>query len=136
MQKAFVDTSIIIRLLVKDSEQKYKDVVKLLSGARGQGIALYLLPVAILETVIVLEKVYKLNKNSVAERIAALMNTPDIIIELESVFLKAIKSYVESNVKFADAVMGYWGLDKGIADVFTYDEKDFLRNEGLKVHKP
>jgi len=136
LQKAFVDTSIIIRLLVKDSEQKYKDVVKLLSGARGQGIALYLLPVAILETVIVLEKVYKLNKNSVAERIAALMNTPDIIIELESVFLKAIKSYVESNVKFADAVMGYWGLDKGIADVFTYDEKDFLRNEGLKVHKP
>lgn len=136
MQKAFVDTSIIIRLLVKDSEQKYKDVVKLLSGARGQGIALYLLPVAILETVIVLEKVYKLNKNSVAERIAALMNTPDIIIELESVFLKAIKSYVESNVKFADAVMGYWGLDKGIADVFTYDEKDFLRIEGLKVHKP
>lgn len=136
MQKAFVDTSIIIRLLVKDSEQKYKDVVKLLSGARGQGIALYLLPVAILETVIVLEKVYKLNKNSVAERIAALMNTPDIIIELESVFLKAVKSYVESNVKFADAVMGYWGLDKGIADVFTYDEKDFLRIEGLKVHKP
>jgi predicted nucleic acid-binding protein len=64
LQKAFVDTSIIIRLLVKDSEQKYKDVVKLLSGARGQGIALYLLPVAILETVIVLEKVYKLNKNS------------------------------------------------------------------------
>ena len=136
MQKAFVDTSIIIRLLVKDSEQKYKDVVRLLSGARGQGIALYLLPVAILETVIVLEKVYKLNKNSVAERIAALMNTPDIIIELESVFLKAVKSYVESNVKFADAVMGYWGLDKGIADVFTYDEKDFLRIEGLKVHKP
>jgi len=136
LQKAFVDTSIIIRLLVKDSEQKYKDVVKLLSGARGQGIALYLLPVAILETVIVLEKVYKLNKNSVAERIAALMNTPDIIIELESVFLKAVKSYVESNVKFADAVMGYWGLDKGIADVFTYDEKDFLRIEGLNVHKP
>ena len=64
------------------------------------------------------------------------MNTPDIIIELESVFLKAIKSYVESNVKFADAVMGYWGLDKGIADVLTYDEKDFLRIEGLKVHKP
>ena len=136
MQKAFVDTSIIIRLLVKDSEQKYKDVVKLLSEARGQGIALYILPVAILETVYVLEKVYKLDKKSVAERIAALLNTPDIITELESVFLKAIKSYVENNVKFADAVMGYWGLEKGITDVFTYDEKDFRRIEGLKVHKP
>lgn len=136
MQKAFVDTSIIIRLLIKDSEQKYKDVVKLLSGAKGNGIALYLLPVAILETVFVLEKVYKLDKKSVAERIAALMNTPDIIIELEGVFLKAIKSYVENNVKFADAVMGYWGLEKGITDVFTYDKKDFRRIEGLKVHKP
>jgi predicted nucleic-acid-binding protein len=136
LQKAFVDTSIIIRLLVKDSEQKYKDVVKLLSGARGQGIVLYLLPVAILETVFVLEKVYKLDKKSVAEKIVALMNTPDIIIELEGVFLKAIKAYIENNVKFADAVMGYWGLEKGISEVFTYDEKDFRRIEGLKVHKP
>jgi hypothetical protein len=39
-------------------------------------------------------------------------------------------------VKFADAVMGCWGLEKRVATVFTYDEKDFKRIEGLDVRKP
>lgn len=136
MQKAFIDTSIIIRLMVKDSELKYKAVEKLLSEANANGIALYLLPVAVLETFFVLEKVYKLDKESIAARITALLNTPDIIIELKDVFLNAVKCYVEKKVKFADAVMAYWGLEKGISEVFTYDERDFRRIEGLKVHKP
>jgi len=44
--------------------------------------------------------------------------------------------YEEKNIKFADAVMGYWGLEKNLAIVFTYDEKDFKRIEGLEVRKP
>jgi predicted nucleic acid-binding protein len=52
------------------------------------------------------------------------------------VFLKALKVYEEKNVKFADAVMGDWGLEKGIAIAYTYDGKDFRRIEGLVVKKP
>ena len=52
------------------------------------------------------------------------------------VFLKALKVYEEKNVKFADAVMGDWGLETGIAIAYTYDEKDFRRIEGLVVKKP
>ncbi len=55
---------------------------------------------------------------------------------MENVFKRAIAVYEEKNIKFADAVMGYWGLEKGISAVFTYDEKDFRKIEGLKVHKP
>jgi len=29
--------------------------------------------------------------------------------------------------------MGYWGLEKGFSTVYTYDEKDFKRIEGLEV---
>lgn len=136
MQKAFIDTSIIIRLMVKDSELKYKAVEKLLTDAKTQGVALYLLPVAVLETVFVLEKVYKLDKNSIAERVSALLNTPDITIELQDVFIKAVKCYTEKNIKFADAVMGYWGLEKNLNIVYTYDKKDFNRISGLEVRQP
>jgi len=136
LQKALVDTSIIIRLMVKDNNLKYKAVEKLLAEAKSKGIALYLLPVAILETFIVLEKVYKLDKKSLAERISALLNTPDITIEQQDVFIKAIKYYTERNVKFTDAVIACWGLEKGISKIFTCDERDFRRIEGLKVHKP
>ena len=50
--------------------------------------------------------------------------------------LKALKVYEEKNVKFADAVMGYWGLEKGITIAYTYDEKGLRRIEGLSARKP
>ena len=63
-------------------------------------------------------------------------NTPKLKVEMGDVFLKALKVYEEKNVKFADAVMGYWGLEKGISIAYSYDGKDFRRIEGLTVKKP
>ena len=62
--------------------------------------------------------------------VEAILNTPELKVEQEVVFRKALKTYVEKNIKFADAVMGYWGLDKGYTTVFTYDEKDFRTDRG------
>jgi hypothetical protein len=53
------------------------------------------------------------------------MNVPQIHI-----------TYETQNIKFADAVMGYWGLNEGLTTVYTYDEKDFKKIPGLQVHKP
>jgi len=55
---------------------------------------------------------------------------------MEAVFRKAIKSYEEKNIKFADAMMGYWGLEKNLSVIFTYDEKDYKKIEGLEIRKP
>ena len=136
MAKAFVDTNVILRLLIKDDDLKTKAAVNLLKNAKQQNIALYLLPVTILETVWVLEKVYSFSKKAVQEVIEAILNTPELRVEMEEVFRKAIMTYGEKNIKFADAVMGYWGLEKGYTMVFTFDEKDFKRIEGLEIRKP
>jgi predicted nucleic acid-binding protein len=55
---------------------------------------------------------------------------------MEDVFRKALEVYESKNVKFADAIMGYRGLEKGLSTVYTFDEKDFKRIEGLEVKKP
>ncbi len=136
MIKAFVDTSVILRILIKDDELKARAAVNLLKSAGEKGLILYLLPVAVLETVWVLEKVYAFNRKEVREVVEAILNTHELKVEQEAVFRKALKTYVEKNIKFADAVMGYWGLDKGYTAVFTYDEKDFKRIEGLETRKP
>ena len=136
MTKAFVDTSVILRILIKDDALKAKAAVNLLKSAGEKGLILYLLPVAVLETVWVLEKVYAFPRKEVREVVEAILNTPELKVEQEAVFRKALKTYVEKNIKFADAVMGYWGLDKGYTTVFTYDEKDFKRIEGLESRKP
>ena len=136
MTKAFIDTSVILRLLIQDDPAKARSCEKLLREGKERGLILYLLPVAIMETVWVLEKIYKFERKAIREIIEAILNTPELKIELEAVFRKAIRSYEEKNIRFADATMGYWGLERDLSVIFTYDEKDYKRIEGLEVRKP
>jgi predicted nucleic-acid-binding protein len=136
VHKAFIDTSVILRILVQDDNVKIKASVKLIKESKKRGIVLYILPVVILEIVWVLEKVYKYDKKTIREHIEAILNTHELRCEMESVFRMAIKTYAEKNIKFADAVMGYWGIERDIFVVYTYDEKDFRRIENLEVQKP
>lgn len=134
--KAFIDTSAILRLLVKDDLAKAKAVEKLIKESKTKGISLYILPITILEIVWVGEKVYHLDRKTVRELVEAILNTPGLKCPLEHVFRQALITYETKKVKFADAVMGYWGLEEGISIVYTYDTDDFKKIPGLQPLKP
>lgn len=134
--KAFLDTSAILRLLVKDDPAKAKAVERLIRGAKERGITLFLLPVTILEIAWVMEKVYHLRRTEIRELVEAILNTPELKCPFDHVFRQALIAYERQNIKFADAVMGYWALQEGMFTVYTYDEKDFKKIPGLKVHTP
>jgi predicted nucleic-acid-binding protein len=136
LHRAFIDTSVLLRYLVRDDDIKATACENLFRESKRKGIALHLLTVAVMEIVWVLEKVYKFDRKDVREVAEAILNTPELKVEMESVFRKALAVYTEKNVKFADAVMGFWGLERGIATVYSYDEKDFKRIEGLEVKIP
>ncbi len=136
MNKAFIDTSAILRMLIQDDDLKAKAVEKLIRNAAENGVVLHVIPITIMEIVWVLEKVYKHPKKSIRELAEAIINTPQLKVDLAGVFLNALKVYEEKNVKFADAVMAFWGMEKGITTTYTYDEVDFKRIEGLTVLKP
>ncbi len=136
MNRAFIDTSAILRMLVQDDDLKAQEVENLIRSAPEKGLVLHVIPVTILEIVWVLEKVYKYPKKAIRELTEAIINTPQLKVELGGVFLNALKVYEEKNIKFADAVMAFWGLEKGIATTYTYDEVDFKRIDGLTVLKP
>jgi predicted nucleic-acid-binding protein len=134
--KAFVDTSVILRLLVRDDDIQMKAAENLIRDASGRGITLYILPVTILEIVWVLERVYKFEKKAIRELVEAIINTPQLKVEMADILLSSLRIYEESNIKFADALMGCWGLGRGLRTVFTFDDKHFKRIEGLQVEKP
>jgi predicted nucleic-acid-binding protein len=89
-----------------------------------------------MEIVFVLDKVYKLSRKDIQDLVTALLNTPELSVEMADVFRKAVQAYAEKNIKFADAVMAFWGLERGLTTIFTYDEKDFRRIHELEVRKP
>jgi len=97
MNRAFIDTSVILRFLVKDDDLKSKAVEKLLLTASGRGTALHILPVTMLEIVWVLEKVYKFGKKEIRELSEAIINTPNLKVEMGGVFLKALSNYSGSH---------------------------------------
>lgn len=134
--RAFIDTSAVLRLLVKDDPAKARAVERVIKESKDRGIALYLLPVTILEIVWVMEKVYRLSRKVIRELVEAILNTPELKCPLEQIFRHALVTYETQNIKFADAVMGYWGLNEGLSTVYTYDEKDFKKIPGLQVRKP
>jgi predicted nucleic-acid-binding protein len=134
--KAFIDTSAILRLLVKDDPAKARAVEKLIKESKNKDMTLYVLPVTILEIVWVTEKVYRLSRKAIRELVEAILNTPELKCPLERLFRQALSTYETQNIKVADAVMGHWGLNEGLSTVYTYDEKDFKRIAGLQVRKP
>ena len=134
--RAFIDTSAILRLLVKDDPAKARAVEKLIKESKEKGMTLYMLPVTILEIVWVTEKVYRLGRKAIRELVEAILNTPELKCPLEQLFRQALITYETQNIKFADAVMGHWGLEEGLSMVYTYDEKDFKKIPGLQVRKP
>jgi len=134
--RAFIDTSAVLRLLMKDDPGKAKAVERVLRESKDRGIIIYLLPVTLMEIVWVMEKVYRLSRKAIRELAEAILNTPELKCPLEQVFRQALVSYETQNIKFADAVMGYWGLNEGLSMVYTYDEKDLKKIPGLQVRKP
>ncbi len=136
VQKAIVDTSVILRILTAGDKRKKRSAEKLIKEANLRGVALYLPPVTVLDTVWVLDKVYKLKRQRISEIVEALLNTPNLKCELEEVFRNALKDYAKKNIKFADAVIAHWALSDGISVIYTYDEKDFKRIEEIEVRKP
>jgi len=134
--KAFIDTSSVLRLLVNDDPSKAKAVEKLLRGSKEEATTLFVLPVTILEIVWVTEKVYRLSRKTIRELVEAILNTPELKCPLEHVFRQALVTYETQKIKFADAVLGYWGLEEGVSTVYTYDENDFKKISGLQVRRP
>jgi len=91
--KAFVDTSAILRFLVKDDPAKAGAVEKLLRESKGKGTTLYVSPVTILEIVWVTEKVYRLGRTTIRELVEAILNTPNLKCPQEHVFRQALITY-------------------------------------------
>ena len=134
--KAFIDTSVLLRYLVKDDPAKAKAVEKLLRESKDQNMMLYVLPVSILEVVWVTEKVYRLARKTIRELVEAILNTPELKCPLDRVFRHALVAYETQKIKFGDAVMSYWGLQEGLSTVYTHEDNDFKKISGLQVRRP
>ena len=135
-ERVFADTNLFLRYLTNDVPAQADAVERLLQRAAAGEIVLVINSLVIAEIVWTLESHYGLARESIKNMVLAILNTPGLEAAEGDLLLQAIFVYTDKNVDFIDAFNGAWLLDRGLTNVYTFDQKHFSRLEGIGVRVP
>jgi predicted nucleic-acid-binding protein len=135
-ERALADTNLFLRYLTNDVPAQADAVERLLHRASDAEIVLVINSLVVAEIVWTLESHYGLTRDSVKDKILAILNTPGIETAEEDLLLQAIFWYADKNIDFIDACNAAWVLAQGLETTYTFDRKHFSRIEGISVQVP
>jgi len=132
LYKGTIDTNLLVLFLSQNNPEKrqlFKDLIK---NTEKEGKVLFIPFIVIVELAYVLERIYKLSKTDVKKLIESLSALP-VDIENKSILNQTLDIYVNTKLKFGDAMILAASKLKGSLPVFTYD-KDFAKeNNGVTL---
>jgi predicted nucleic acid-binding protein len=130
MSRNLIDTNLIIRFLVNDDPKKVLKVEKLLKDKSNQNI---LLDTVVAEIIWVLGSYYSLKKQSVIEKIRALIHV-DTIECSDFLINRALTIWEESKLSYIDAYLASIA-ELGNFQLFSYDTQ-FKSIPSIKAKEP
>jgi predicted nucleic-acid-binding protein len=117
-----LDTNALVRMLVEDDTEQAQMVQQLVSFAEQKSITILILPEVLLETVWVLESVYRTKRTEIIRFLHALLAAPSFAIADDNVVRPAIRQY-QKGFDFADALIaGQAKKEKALA-LFSFDKR-------------
>ena len=124
--RVYADTNLFIRFFTGDSDNQSQESKKFLDQVSKGKYELFVCDLIVAEIIYVLESIYHLDRNEVVEKILAIAETDNTIIENRQVILGALDLYEEKNIDFIDAYLASH-LEKNNCDtIFTFD-RDFRK---------
>lgn len=138
MADLFVDTNVFLRYLTNDDPQKARRAEALFERTIAGEVTLETSLMVVAEMVWTLESFYGLPKDEIAEKLAKILNTPNLHCEQSARVLEALDLYATLNVDFIDAYHGVTMRSRGedAPEIVTYDRKHFKRMDWLSVVEP
>lgn len=133
MKKIFIETSVFLRYLTKDSETKYKECEELFKLISEGSFKPYISGVVIEEILFVLTRIYKYKKISVLADIGKIFRFRNITIIDTYNTSQALSYFKNFSIKYGDCLIATQVPD-GVA-LITYD-RDFKKINHLKVLTP
>jgi predicted nucleic-acid-binding protein len=124
MNKFFVDTNVLIRLIVKDDDDKFRTMLELAKKVENHELTLVIPTVVIAECCWLLKSFYRLEKSLIREYLTDILQSVNVEPEEETV-IEALRLYADKNVDFADALLSV--KSSSTLPVLTWDKKDFKR---------
>jgi len=127
MQKVFFDTNFLLRYYLDDSPPQARKAKSMIEAAVQGKIELITDLIVICEMVWVMDFYYKLDRNSIVEKISNLYQTPGITVINSEILQDALINYAEKNIDFTDAVIGSSAIANNIRYIASFDKKHMNR---------
>lgn len=118
-----LDTNILVRFLTQDDliqSPRARQIIERQLTEQNPG---FISLATMFETAWVLEKVYKLSDQEVAEAIKRILQIETLFIQNEQEVYTAMHALRTGQGSFADALVGALGIWAGCASTLTFDRK-------------
>lgn len=115
--RAFVDSNILVRHLTGDPPDQAERATAFLRDAEN----LILVDLVVAEVVYVLESVYDLERDRVAELVRAVLGFPAILVLDAPLLLRALEIYEVHRIHFAEAYLAACAEVSGVGAVASFD---------------
>ena len=129
--RVYADTNLFIRFFTGDPDNQTQESRKFLNQVSRGKYELFICDLIIAEIIYVLESIYHLDRNAVVEKILAIVETDNTIIENRQVILRALDLYEEKNIDFIDAYLASHSVKNNCDTIFTFD-RDLKKIDFIK----
>jgi len=127
-----LDTNILVRYLTQDDPAQSPRATYLIEHRLSEANPGYVSVVAMVETVWVLDRAYKLTNQEIAAAIERMLQTDVLIVESEQDVFTAMVALKQGLGGFADALIAALGSSAGCSCTLTFDRRA-LRLSGFEA---
>ena len=124
--RVYADTNLFIRFFTGEPASQAHESKKFLEQVSKGKYELFVCDLIFAEIIYVLESVYQLDRNAVVEKMLAIIETSNTVIENRRIILRALDLYEEKNIDFIDAYLVSHSVKNNCTIIFTFD-KDFKK---------
>lgn len=117
-----LDTNVLVRYLTQDDAKQFQEASALLLGLEKQGQTAHLSTITLCETVWVLARAYKIDREEIVGMIQTLLGTSLFVIEDKDAVREAVDFYRAGKGDFADYLVGVRSRNAGSVTMATFDE--------------
>ncbi len=118
-----LDTNVLVRFLVKDDERQAEIIYRIFKQAESDKDVLFVPLLVVLETVWVLESVYKIPRQEILNSINELILMPILEFESQSAILSFVSSAKETKMDLSDLLIAHSAKFSGCECVLTFDKR-------------
>lgn len=127
-----IDTNLLVRFVTRDDEAQAQAAREVIVRSAALGERLHVDAIVLCELAWVLRSGYGRTPREIGDVIAALLESPEMVVEDADLVRRALRDYLAGKGGFADALVAHRNRRAGCETTLTFDRR-LRRNELFRV---